>query len=131
MARKKYSINWENDEPISFEVDGVSYESLDQVPDETDREKLSAMMDGSLDQQLEKDCAGHQQERGRQPAGDQRAHLRLLHIGTAEIAMHKPRHIAHILLGHRSVQPELVTDVLDRRGAGASSGDHAQIAPPG
>jgi hypothetical protein len=55
MARKKYSINWENDEPVSFEVDGVSYESLDQVHDETDREKLSAMMDGSLDRQFEKE----------------------------------------------------------------------------
>ena len=53
MASKKYSINWENDEPVSFEVDEVSYESLDQVPDETDREKLSAMVDGSLDQQFE------------------------------------------------------------------------------
>jgi hypothetical protein len=59
MARKKYSINWENDEPVSFEVDGISYESLDQVPDEADREKLSAMMDASfdasLDQQFEKE----------------------------------------------------------------------------
>ena len=55
MASKKYSINWENDEPVSFEVDGVSYESLDQIPDETDREKLSAMMDGSLDRQFEKE----------------------------------------------------------------------------
>jgi hypothetical protein len=55
MARKKYSINWENDEPVSFEVDGISYESLDQVPDETDREKLSAMMDSSIEQQFEKE----------------------------------------------------------------------------
>ena len=55
MARKKYSINWENDEPVSFEVDGVLYESLDQVPDEADREKLSAMMDASPDQQFEKE----------------------------------------------------------------------------
>ena len=53
MARKKYSINWENDEPVSFEVDGISYESLNQVPDEADREKLAAMMDASLDQQFE------------------------------------------------------------------------------
>jgi hypothetical protein len=53
MARKKYSINWENDEPVSFEVDGISYESLDQVPEEADREKLAAMMDASLDQQFE------------------------------------------------------------------------------
>jgi hypothetical protein len=55
MASKKYSINWENDEPVSFEVDEVSYESLDQVPDEADREKLSAMMNASLDQQFEKE----------------------------------------------------------------------------
>jgi len=55
MPRKKYSINWENDEPVSFEVDGVLYESLEQIPDETDREKLTAMMDASLDQQFEKE----------------------------------------------------------------------------
>jgi hypothetical protein len=59
MPRKKYSINWENDEPVSFEVDGVLYESVDDVPDEADREKLTAMMDASfdasLDQQFEKE----------------------------------------------------------------------------
>jgi hypothetical protein len=53
--QKKYSINWKNDEPVSFEVDGVSYESLDQIPDEDDREKLTAMMDASWDQQFEKE----------------------------------------------------------------------------
>jgi hypothetical protein len=53
MPGKKYSINWENDEPVSFEVDGVTYESLDEVPDESDREKLTAMVDGSVDQQFE------------------------------------------------------------------------------
>jgi hypothetical protein len=31
MPKKKYSINWENDEPSSFEVDSVSYERLEQV----------------------------------------------------------------------------------------------------
>ena len=55
MSKKKYSINWENDEPVSFEVDGVLYESLDQVPDDADREKLTAMMDGSLERQFEKE----------------------------------------------------------------------------
>jgi hypothetical protein len=53
MPSKKYSINWENDEPVSFEVNGVLYESLDEVPDEADREKLTAMVDGSVDQQFE------------------------------------------------------------------------------
>ena len=55
MPKKKYSINWENDEPVSFEVDGVVYESLDDIPDEADREKLTAMMDASLDQEFEKE----------------------------------------------------------------------------
>ena len=55
MSRKKYSINWENEEPVSFEVHGVLYESIDEVPDEADREKLTAMMDGSIDQQFEKE----------------------------------------------------------------------------
>ncbi len=50
---KKYSINWENDEPVSFEVDGVVYESIEDVRGEADREKLTAMLDGSIDQQFE------------------------------------------------------------------------------
>ena len=55
MPKKKYSINWENDEPSSFEVDGVSYESLDQVPDEADRSRLEAMLNASTDQEFEKE----------------------------------------------------------------------------
>jgi hypothetical protein len=55
MVSKKYSINWEKDEPVSFEVDGVFYESLDEIPDEGDREKLTAMIDGSLDHQFEQE----------------------------------------------------------------------------
>ena len=53
MAKKNYSIHWENDEPVSFEVDGVVYESLDHIPDEADREKLTVMMDASLDESFE------------------------------------------------------------------------------
>lgn len=55
MPKKKYSINWENDQPSSFEVDGVSYESLDQVPDEADRSRLEAMIHASMDQEFEKE----------------------------------------------------------------------------
>jgi hypothetical protein len=55
MSNKKYSINWENDEPVSFEVDGISYERIEDVPDEEDRDKLTAMMDGSIEQQFEKE----------------------------------------------------------------------------
>jgi len=55
MPNKKYSIHWENDEPVSFEVDGVLYESLDQIPEEADREKLAALVDTSMDQQFEKE----------------------------------------------------------------------------
>ncbi|MCX6058785.1 MAG: DUF3592 domain-containing protein [Chloroflexi bacterium] len=44
MAKKKYSINWENDEPSSFEVNGVTYNSLNDIPDWKDKDKLSAMI---------------------------------------------------------------------------------------
>ena len=59
---KKYSINWENDEPVSYEVDGVSYESLDQIPDEGDQSKLEAMLNASLDQEFEKEVAEFDRE---------------------------------------------------------------------
>lgn len=49
MTKKKYSINWEDDLPISFEVNGVQYEKLEDVPDERDRRKLEAMLDSSFD----------------------------------------------------------------------------------
>ena len=49
MAKKKYSINWENDEATSFEVDGMTYNSLDDVSDPKDRDKLAAMMDASFE----------------------------------------------------------------------------------
>src|SRR5215211_9134371 len=55
VPTKKYSINWENDEPVSFGVDGTSYESLEQIPEEADREKLNAMMDASIDQHFERE----------------------------------------------------------------------------
>jgi hypothetical protein len=55
MPKKKYSINWENDEPVSFEVDGILYQSLDQIPDEADRSKLETMMNASMDTEFEKE----------------------------------------------------------------------------
>jgi hypothetical protein len=52
---KKYSINWEDDVPVSFEVDGVTYDSLEAVPNPKDRRKLEAMLDTSeeIDQSFE------------------------------------------------------------------------------
>lgn len=57
MPRKKYSINWENDEPVSFEVDAILYESLDQIPGEADRSKLETMMNASVEDEFEKEGA--------------------------------------------------------------------------
>ena len=53
---KKYSINWENEMPVSFEVDGTQYDSLEAVPNPKDRKKLEAMLDTSeeIDQSFEK-----------------------------------------------------------------------------
>ncbi len=62
MAKKTYSINWEDDEPVSFEVDGVRYETLDDVPNEADRRKLEAMMDASESAEFEAEFEKAEQE---------------------------------------------------------------------
>lgn len=49
MAKKKYSINWDDDFPVSFEVNGVQYENIEDVPDEVDRLKLEGMLHSSFD----------------------------------------------------------------------------------
>jgi hypothetical protein len=53
MAQKKYSINWEEDVPVSFEVNGIQYQNLEDVPDEADRLKLEAMMNSAEDAAFE------------------------------------------------------------------------------
>ena len=53
MSKKKYSINWENNEAVSFEVDGVTYESLDQIPDPDDLQKMLAMLNAAEDADFE------------------------------------------------------------------------------
>ncbi len=37
---KKYAINWEDDEVLSVEVDGVRYEHPSQIPDPEDRARM-------------------------------------------------------------------------------------------
>jgi hypothetical protein len=49
MTKKKYSINWEDDLPVSYEVNGVEYKNIEDVPDEADRRKLKAMLEFSSD----------------------------------------------------------------------------------
>jgi hypothetical protein len=41
---KKYSINLENDEVVSVEVDGVRYEDPSQIPDPDDRTKIEQLL---------------------------------------------------------------------------------------
>ena len=47
MAKKKYSVNWENNEAVSFEIDGVRYTNLDQIKKTSDRKKIMAIMAAS------------------------------------------------------------------------------------
>lgn len=62
MAKKKYSIDWEEDVAVSFEVNGVQYENLEDVPDEKDRLKLEAMMDSSFDAEFDAEFAKAKKE---------------------------------------------------------------------
>jgi len=51
MSKKRYSIQWENDEPIAFEVNGSSYASLDEIPNASERRKLEAMLNASFEEE--------------------------------------------------------------------------------
>lgn len=52
---KKYSLNIENDEVVSVEVDGVQYDSPDQIPDPEDRAKILRLMSTSTDDEFDQD----------------------------------------------------------------------------
>jgi hypothetical protein len=45
-AGKQYAIRWQGDEPVGYEVDGVRYKTLDDVPDPADREWLMSLVVG-------------------------------------------------------------------------------------
>jgi hypothetical protein len=62
MAKKKYSINWEEDEAVSFEVNGVEYKSLEDIPNEDDRLKLEAMMNSTEDAEFDAEFEKIQKE---------------------------------------------------------------------
>lgn len=52
---KKYSVNVENGEVVSVEVDGIPYESPDQIADEADRDKILELISKSTDEDFGKD----------------------------------------------------------------------------
>jgi len=51
--KKKYSVNWENDEIVSVEVNGVQYDNPDQIPDQDDRAQILRLMSKSSDEDLD------------------------------------------------------------------------------
>ncbi len=52
-AGKQYTIHWQGDEPVGYEVDGVRYKTLDDVPDPADQEKLMSLAVGIDDADLD------------------------------------------------------------------------------
>lgn len=52
---KKYSLNIENDEVVSVEVDGVPYDHPDQIPDPEDRAKILLLMEKSTGDDFDQD----------------------------------------------------------------------------
>jgi hypothetical protein len=62
VAKKKHSINWEDDAAVSFEVNGMQYESIEDVPDEKDRLKLEAMMDSASNTEFDAEFAAMDQQ---------------------------------------------------------------------
>jgi len=47
MAKKKsYAVNWENEQAVSFVVDGVTYASLNEIPDKRNKQAASDVVCG-------------------------------------------------------------------------------------
>lgn len=70
---KKYSIQMEDDQVVSVEVDGVQYDDPTQIPDETDREKILELIakssDEGFDEEFDKEFEEEFRELERQTAG--------------------------------------------------------------
>jgi hypothetical protein len=73
---KKYSINIEDEQVVSVEIDGVVYEDPDQIPDQEDRARIIQLMDGSseddfdeiFDQEFDREFEAEFQELQRRSA---------------------------------------------------------------
>jgi hypothetical protein len=50
---KKYSVNVENDEVVSVEVEGVTYQHPDRIPDPEDRDKILQLISKSTDDEFD------------------------------------------------------------------------------
>ena len=49
MSKKRYSVNYEDDQVVSVSVDGVEYASVDDIPDPDDRAEAELLLGGGLD----------------------------------------------------------------------------------
>ena len=47
MSTKKYSILWEDNEAVEFEVNGVVYRNLDEIPNHQDMVRIMAMLNAA------------------------------------------------------------------------------------
>ena len=118
MAKKKYSINWEDDNPVSFEVDGVQYESLDDVPNETDRLKLEAMLESA--DNAEFDAEFEKMARDIQPTNETPIENIILPIFTGvAVLMLLIAGVASVnnvlKIGREESAPGRVVDMIERR----------------
>jgi hypothetical protein len=52
---KKYSVQIEDDQIVSVEVDGIQYDNPDQIPDADDREKILELISKSNDADFDKE----------------------------------------------------------------------------
>jgi hypothetical protein len=66
---KKYSVNMENDEVVSVEVDGVRYDSPDQIAGAEDRDKILELISKSSGEDFDKEFEAEFRELERQSAG--------------------------------------------------------------
>jgi hypothetical protein len=49
MAKKKYSIQWDNDKAVAFEINGKVYKSLEEIQNPKDLQKMMAILAAAED----------------------------------------------------------------------------------
>lgn len=118
MTTKKYSIHWEDDLPVSFEVDGVTYDRLDEVPDETDRRKLEAMMESAEEAEFDAEFEKMSREVGQVKGADVEKIVLSIFTGVAALMLLIAGIASYnniLKISREKSTPGRVVEVIERR----------------
>jgi hypothetical protein len=132
---KRFSVNIENDEVLSIDIDGVLYDSPDDIPDPVDRSKaeaiIASMQEGNeaeFEREFDRQFANLQQESSRWSKL-----IIAIFLGVAGVLL-----LISILSAASTIRqlakeqdtPGLVVDTIERRSVDSETGDVTWFSYP-